>query len=134
MYMPCQHPVLPIQTLGQAPVHPPPLHATEPQLPGPAAAQGAGDDALDDEESEQPMILHLATLSRYEKDKIKRIVTPKKTTGRLEVPKDIFELWQTEKGKEQLMQMWCKSGGVKASHEYKLLLQHFVYVHGVAFV
>lgn len=63
--------------------------------------------------AEQPAVLHVDTLSKYEKDKVKRIVTPKATTGRLEVPQDVFELWQTPKGKEKLLSMWCKSGGVK---------------------
>ena len=65
-------------------------------------------------ESEVPLVLHVATMTKYEKDKVKRIVTPKPTTGNLAVPRDIYEMWQTEKGKEKLLNMWCKSGGVKA--------------------
>lgn len=60
-----------------------------------------------------PAVMHVDTMTKYEKDKVKRIVTPKATTGRLEVPQDVFELWQTSKGKEKLLSMWCKSGGVK---------------------
>lgn len=90
----------------------------EPELPGPAGHQASqrGDDAVLEADEEQPLILHLATLTKYEKDKVKRIVTPKPATGRLEVPRDIHELWQTKKGREKLFNMWCKSGGVKASH------------------
>ena len=64
-------------------------------------------------EVEEPIVLHVSTLTKSEKDKIKRIVTPKATTGRLDVPKDIYELWQTNQGKEKLFAMWTKSGGVK---------------------
>ena len=62
--------------------------------------------------------MHVLTMTKAEKDKVKRIVTPKATTGRLEVPQDVFELWQTPKGKEKLLAMWCKSGGVKDSGWY----------------
>ena len=61
----------------------------------------------------EPVVLHVSTLSRAERERVKRIVTPKSTTGRLEVPDDVFQMWQTPKGKEQLLAMWCKSGGVK---------------------
>ncbi|CAK9074820.1 unnamed protein product, partial [Durusdinium trenchii] len=51
----------------------------EPELPGPAGHQASqrGDDAVLEADEEQPLILHLATLTKYEKDKVKRIVTPK---------------------------------------------------------
>lgn len=62
---------------------------------------------------DEPLVLHVATLSKSEKDKLRRIVTPKSTTGRLEVPQDIFDMWKTQQGKEKLFAMWCKSGGVK---------------------
>ncbi len=75
---------------------------------------GEGDEPEDHEEEEVPSVLHVATMTRNEKDKVKRIVTPKPTTGNLAVPRDIFEMWQSEKGKEKLFSMWCKSGGVKA--------------------
>lgn len=65
-----------------------------------------------------PAVLHVSTMTKYEKDKVRRVVTPKSTTGRLEVPRDIYDLWQTEKGKEKLLNMWCKSGGVKARSQY----------------
>lgn len=55
-------------------------------------------------------------MTRADKEKVRRLVTPKPTTGNLSVPRDIFELWQTEKGKEKLLSMWCKSGGVKAGY------------------
>lgn len=78
-------------------------------MPGASDSKDTGETS-----EEEPMILHVATLTKSDKEKIRRIVTPKSTTGRLEVPKDIFQLWQTEKGKEQIFNMWCKSGGVKA--------------------
>jgi len=51
---------------------------------------------------------------RSERDKVRRICTPKSTTGRLEVPKDILQMWNTDEGREKLLSMWCKSGAVKA--------------------
>ena len=53
-------------------------------------------------------------MSRTEMSKVKRIVQPKPNSGKLEVPKDIMNMWNTAKGKEQLFKMWVKSGGVKA--------------------
>ena len=60
------------------------------------------------------MVLHVATLTRADKERVRRMVTPKPTTGNLSVPRDIYDMWQTEKGKDKLLSMWCKSGGVKA--------------------
>ena len=75
-------------------VTPPPLRITE----------------LDD----IPRVLQAGTLSKNEKQKVRRIVTPKEGSGRLEVPENIFEMWQdASKGRETLFQMWAKSGGVK---------------------
>ena len=87
-----------------------PEPAQEVPMDGASPAAPAGDC---DGEVEEPIVLHVSTLSKSEKDKIKRIVTPKATTGRLDVPKDIYELWQTNQGKEKLFAMWTKSGGVK---------------------
>jgi len=86
--------------------------AKQPEMPAVRPASQLEDPAH--EGSEVPIVLHVATMSKYEKDKVKRIVTPKATTGNLAVPRDIYEMWQTEKGKENLLNMWCKSGGVKA--------------------
>ncbi|CAK9082109.1 Uncharacterized protein SCF082_LOCUS39051 [Durusdinium trenchii] len=81
--------------------------ATPAPIPAPShPAEGDGEGS--------PVILHIATMTRAEKEKVRRLVTPKPTTGNLSVPKDIFELWQTDKGREKLLCMWCKSGGVKA--------------------
>lgn len=102
---------------GEVPHPPAPAHPAGEKRPAevqkkrPAEVQ----DEVPEDETGEPIILHVATLSRNEKDKIKRIVTPKATTGRLEVPQDIFDLWKTPKGKEKLFALWCKSGGVKDS-------------------
>ena len=97
---------------------PPPSPGDSAKAPEPAqevtmdgASQAPAGDC--DGEVEEPIVLHVSTLTKSEKDKIKRIVTPKATTGRLDVPKDIYELWQTNQGKEKLFAMWTKSGGVK---------------------
>lgn len=67
------------------------------------------------ETEETPCVLHVATLTRNDRLKVQRIVTPKPTTGNLAVPKDIYEMWQGgDAGKQKLLSMWCKSGGVKA--------------------
>jgi len=61
-----------------------------------------------------PIVMHPASMSRAQREQVRRIVTPKPTTGRLEVPQDITSMWNTAKGKEKLFSLWCKSGGVKA--------------------
>lgn len=61
-----------------------------------------------------PLIMHPRSMSKAELEKVRRVCTPKGTTGRLEVPKNIFDMWNTDKGRKQLLSMWCKSGGVKA--------------------
>lgn len=66
------------------------------------------------EGTSSPVVLHVATMSKNEREKVKRLVTPKSTTGNLTVPRDIYEMWETPQGKEKLLSMWCKSGGVKA--------------------
>ena len=71
-------------------------------------------EKADESQEVSPEILHVVTLTKNQRDQIKRVVCPKRDTGRLEVPRDIYELWQTEKGKEKLFNLWCKSGGVKA--------------------
>ena len=90
---------------------PGPLLPSPSHLPDGAGEAGAGDDGRD---TDQPAILHVATMSRIETNKVKRIVQPKPNSGKLEVPKDIMNMWNTAKGKEQLFKMWAKSGGVKA--------------------
>ncbi|CAL1173726.1 unnamed protein product [Cladocopium goreaui] len=55
--------------------------------------------------------MHPASMSRAQREQVRRIVTPKPTTGRLEVPQDITSMWNTAKGKEKLFSLWCKSGG-----------------------
>lgn len=96
-----------------APAAPPASASTEPQ--GGHASSPAEEPVKQGAPAEDaPLVLHVSTMTKNEKDKVKRIVCPKATTGNLAVPKDIFELWQTDKGKEKLLNMWCKSGGVKA--------------------
>ena len=70
----------------------------------------------DTPEMEVPVVLRYQDLSKNEVQKVKRVVTPKALTGRLEVPEDIFKLWQDPKGQEKLLRLWCKSGGIKARY------------------
>ena len=58
----------------------------------------------------------MATLTRTEKQKIKRVCTPKEHSGRLEVPENIFAMWEdtAKGGRDKLFHMWVKAGGVKA--------------------
>lgn len=63
---------------------------------------------------EVPAVMHVSSLSKLEREKVARICNPKRNSGKLEVPEDIHKMWNTEKGKEKLLQMWCKSGGLKA--------------------
>ena len=66
------------------------------------------------EEDEVPRVLNSSTLSKAEKEKLRRIVTPKPGSGNLEVPENIFEMWEdASKGRDQIFKMWAKSGGVK---------------------
>eukprot|EP00435_Cladocopium_sp_Y103_P057543 s710_g19.t2 len=69
---------------------------------------------VDTPEVEEPTVLRYQDLTRNEIAKVKRVVTPKSHSGRLDVPEDIFKLWQDPKGQEKLLRLWCKSGGVKA--------------------
>lgn len=76
---------------------PPPAEEHDPAMPEGEAA---------------PAVLHVATMGKNEREKVRRLVTPKSTTGNLAVPRDIYEMWETPQGKEKLLNMWCKSGGV----------------------
>lgn len=80
----------------------------------PAPRANAADEELAPEEPDIPTVMHPKDMTRSEKEKVRRICTPKSTTGRLEVPKDIHEMWNSEKGREKLLSLWCKSGGLKA--------------------
>ena len=102
--------------------------ATSPEAEG--LGSPSGEPVPEPAEPESIAILHVATMSKYEKDKVKRIVCPKPTTGNLAVPRDIYELWQTEKGKEKLLQMWCKSGGMKA----RPVFLHVYGIHHTSFI
>lgn len=66
------------------------------------------------EEEEYPTVMSAESMSRAEKQKVRRACTPKSASGKLDVPQDIHELWNSAGGKEKLFAMWAKSGGVKA--------------------
>ena len=85
-----------------------------PSTKSPAKATEVGQEPEAAVEAEEvPVVLHVATLSRYEKDKVKRAVLPKPTSGKCDVPSDISEMWNSPQGRQKLFTMWCKSGGVK---------------------
>lgn len=69
----------------------------------------------DSDDDEPPKVLNFADMTKLEKEKVRRIVSPKKGTGNLEVPENIFEMWKSAgSSRDKLFRMWCKSGGVKA--------------------
>ena len=73
-----------------------------------------GSEAVEDSDMEVPKVLHADNLSKLEREKVRRIVSPKKGSGNLEVPENIFEMWKDAgKGRESIFKMWAKSGGVK---------------------
>ncbi|CAJ1428750.1 unnamed protein product [Effrenium voratum] len=89
--------------------------AAETKIPKAVASQADKPQAPEEAEYDEPIqLLQSSSLSRSEREKLRRIVTPKINTGRLEVPSNIFEMWNSEKGRKKLMEMWAKSGGVKA--------------------
>ena len=70
--------------------------------------------AQDSDEDEAPRVIQFKDLSKTEKEKVRRICSPKKGSGNLEVPENVFQMWQdVSKGRDTLFRMWCKSGGVK---------------------
>ena len=92
----------------------------EDRLPSRTEETGNGENELGEEEQEEfPTVLHVATMTRNDKNKVKRIVMPKPNSGKLDVPKDIMEMWNSEKGREKLFEMWAKSGGMKAGILHK---------------
>ncbi|CAE7362808.1 hypothetical protein AK812_SmicGene15369 [Symbiodinium microadriaticum] len=50
------------------------------------------DDDSDDDEG--PRVLQMKDLTKTEKEKIRRICSPKKGSGNLEVPENVFQMWQ----------------------------------------
>ncbi|CAE7318528.1 unnamed protein product [Symbiodinium sp. CCMP2592] len=69
----------------------------------------------DSDDDEAPRVIQFKDLSKPEKEKVRRICSPKKGSGNLEVPENVFQMWQdVAKGRDTLFRMWCKSGGVKA--------------------
>lgn len=73
-------------------------------------------------EEEAPKVLDSRTLDRAEIKKIQRIVTPKPITGKLEVPQKIFDMWQdVGRGRDTVLKMWAKSGGVKDCFRLRML-------------
>ena len=98
--------------------HPPTPAATPTKpVPGKATVPETGSaQAPSEDEDEPPKVLNFSDMSKLEKEKVRRIVSPKKATGNLEVPENIFEMWKDAgKGRDKLFRMWCKAGGVKAS-------------------
>ena len=74
----------------------------------------------DDDQSEAPRVLKSTTLDKLEREKVRRVVSPKKGSGTLEVPEDIFEMWKDAgKGRQTLFRMWAKAGGVKVGGLYQ---------------
>ena len=83
-----------------------------------------GDDSTD---SEYPRVLLSKTLDRNEKNKVRRICTPKSGSGNLEVPDNIFEMFQdAAKGRDTLYKMWAKSGGVKVGRIFSSLVLFYL--------
>ena len=83
--------------------------------PAPALASepGSGAEELDDEVIK---VLNGKELSKTEKNKLRRICTPKPSSGRLEVPQAIANKWlDVSKGRDEIFMMWAKCGGVKAA-------------------
>ena len=59
--------------------------------------------------------MNFSDMTKLEKEKVRRCCTPKKGSGNLEVPENIFEMWKDAgKGRDNLFRMWAKAGGVKA--------------------
>ena len=80
-----------------------------------AAQKKAPSEQDEDDEDEPPKVMSFPSMTKLEKEKVRRIVTPKKGSGNLEVPENIFEMWKDAgKGRDNLFRMWAKSGGVKA--------------------
>ena len=102
---------LPICCQSKAP--PAPLEVPAPEVEVATPAQQA--DVADEVETEvqEPRVMHALTLPQNEKNKVRRVVTPKPMTGHLEVSQDIFNMWQTKDGKQKLYALWAKAGGVK---------------------
>ncbi|CAE7313361.1 unnamed protein product [Symbiodinium sp. CCMP2592] len=97
---------------------PHPLTPTKPVKPVEEPSE-CPDDVDGDDDEEPPKVLNFHDLSKLEKEKVRRIVTPKRGSGNLEVPENIFEMWKDAgKGRDNLFRMWAKSGGVKAGGFY----------------
>ncbi|CAE7180797.1 unnamed protein product [Symbiodinium microadriaticum] len=94
-------------------------HVTPEKPKKPSKEPSETDDAEHDEDDEPPKVLNFGTLSKLEKEKVRRICTPKRGSGNLEVPENIFDMWRDcSKGRDNLLRMWAKSGGVKAGGFY----------------
>ena len=67
------------------------------------------------EQAQVPKILNSSSLPKTEIEKIRRICTHKRGSGKLEVPENIFEMWEdAAKGRDTIFRMWAKAGGIKA--------------------
>ena len=85
-----------------------------PKTSGKAAPTSRHENEQKEDDEEAPKVLNAATMSKAEREKVRRICCPKPGSGRLEVPDNIFEMWEdAAKGRDQIFRMWAKSGGVK---------------------
>ncbi|CAE7278190.1 unnamed protein product, partial [Symbiodinium sp. CCMP2456] len=79
--------------------------------PKPAAENNDASEA-EGQDEEAPKVMRASDMTKLEREKVRRIVTPKKGSGRLEVPENIFEMWKDAgKGRDNLFRMWAKAGG-----------------------
>lgn len=85
------------------------------ETPAPGEAFAAPEEPAD---RTTPAVMNVESMSKNEKEKVRRLCTPKKYSGNLDVPKDIAELWNSNGGKEKLFNMWAKSGGIKAGRAW----------------
>ena len=86
--------------------------------PSPSATSTpSGSKGVSEQEDGVPKILDPNNLTKNEKAKakIRRIVCPNCSSGNLEVPEDIMEMWEdAANGRNQIFKMWTKADGVKA--------------------
>ncbi|CAE7570288.1 unnamed protein product, partial [Symbiodinium sp. KB8] len=67
---------------------------TSPSARGSKRPHPDGATQAESDDDETPKVLNFAQMSKLEKEKVRRIVSPKKATGNLEVPENIFEMWK----------------------------------------
>ncbi|CAE7822447.1 unnamed protein product, partial [Symbiodinium sp. CCMP2456] len=78
----------------------------------------------DSDDDEPPKVLNFADMTKLEKEKVRRIVSPKKGTGNLEVPENIFEMWKSAgSSRDKLARIekivaWAEKKGLVRTCEY----------------